>query len=147
MVSYAPFMGKLYTYVSILAVLLGMAGCQLLLQEAPENNVDADVLATYFDGPKVRPGVALAISVTATGTQGQAAKQYFVDADGYIAMNGETVVKKKTLTIANATAENSLEDNEQIFNTFATLIGGISTPIEMTGIAKQTIVFDTEANE
>ena len=50
-------------------------------------NVDVDQLATYFDGePKVRPGVALAISVTATGSSGTAAKQYFVDADGYISM-------------------------------------------------------------
>ena len=66
-------MGKLYSYISLLAMLLGLAGCASLLQEPSEQNVDADVLATYFDGPKVRPGVALAISVTATGTQGQAA--------------------------------------------------------------------------
>ncbi len=49
-------------------------------------NMDADALATYFDGPKVRPGVALAISVTATGNSGTAARQYFVDAEGYITM-------------------------------------------------------------
>ena len=48
--------------------------------------MDADALATYFDGPKVRPGVALAISVTATGNSGTAARQYFVDAEGYITM-------------------------------------------------------------
>ena len=92
-------MGKLYTYVSLLAMILVMGGCQSLLHEAPENSVDADVLATYFDGPKVRPGVALAISVTATGTQGQAAKQYFVDADGYIAMELVGQIKCDGLTL------------------------------------------------
>ncbi len=50
-------------------------------------NVDVDQLATYFDGePKVRPGVALAISVTATGSSAMSAKQYFVDAEGCITM-------------------------------------------------------------
>jgi polysaccharide export outer membrane protein len=64
-------------------------GCETLLsalENQPEEDVDANVLATYFDGPKVRPGVALGISVTATGTQGDMAKQYFVDAEGYISM-------------------------------------------------------------
>lgn len=92
-------MGKLYSYISLLAMLLGMVGCVSLSQEPSEQNVDADVLATYFDGPKVRPGVALAISVTATGTQGQAAKQYFVDADGYIAMELVGQIKCDGLTL------------------------------------------------
>ena len=48
--------------------------------------VDPDFVATYFDGPKVRPGIALAISVSATGTKGHESKQYFVDAEGYITM-------------------------------------------------------------
>lgn len=52
-----------------------------------QTNVDVDQLATYFDGePKVRPGVALSISVTATGASVSSAKQYFVDAEGYITM-------------------------------------------------------------
>ena len=92
-------MGKLYSYISLLAMLLGLAGCASLLQEPSEQSVDADVLATYFDGPKVRPGVALAISVTATGTQGQAAKQYFVDADGSIAMELVGQIKCDGLTL------------------------------------------------
>ena len=92
-------MGKVDTYSSLLAMRLGVAGCAALLQEPSEQNVDADVLATYFDGPKVRPGVALAISVTATGTQGQAAKQYFVDADGYIAMELVGQIKCDGLTL------------------------------------------------
>ena len=92
-------MGKLYSYILFLAVFLGIAGCQSFLYDTSENNVDAEVLATYFDGPKVRPGVALAISVTATGTEGQAAKQYFVDADGYIAMELVGQVKCDGLTL------------------------------------------------
>ena len=66
-----------------------LCGCETLLdalENPPPEDVDANVLATYFDGPKVRPGVALGISVTATGTQGDMAKQYFVDAEGYISM-------------------------------------------------------------
>jgi len=93
------FMERLYSYILLLVVFLSMAGCQSFLQETRENSVDADVLATYFDGPKVRPGVALAISVTATGTQGQAAKQYFVDADGYIAMELVGQIKCDGLTL------------------------------------------------
>ena len=92
-------MGKLYSYILFLAVFLGIAGCQSFLYDTSENNVDAEVLATYFDGPKVRPGVALAISVTATGAEGQAAKQYFVDADGYIAMELVGQVKCDGLTL------------------------------------------------
>ena len=92
-------MGKLYSYIMLITMLLGMVGCVSLSQEPSEQSVDADVLATYFDGPKVRPGVALAISVTATGTQGQAAKQYFVDADGYIAMELVGQIKCDGLTL------------------------------------------------
>lgn len=63
-------------------------------------NVDVDQLATYFDGePKVRPGVALGISVTATGASGTAAKQYFVDAEGYITMELVGRIKCDGLTL------------------------------------------------
>ena len=99
MVSYGAFMERLYSCILLFVVFSCMTGCQSLLQESRENSVDADVLATYFDGPKVRPGVALAISVTATGTQGQAAKQYFVDADGYIAMELVGQIKCDGLTL------------------------------------------------
>ena len=92
-------MGRLYSYIMLITMLLGMVGCVSLSQEPSDQSVDADVLATYFDGPKVRPGVALAISVTATGTQGQAAKQYFVDADGYIAMELVGQIKCDGLTL------------------------------------------------
>jgi polysaccharide export outer membrane protein len=79
-------------------------GCQtarsLFSSEEPrKNDVDAEVLATYFDGPKVRPGVALGISVTATGTDGSIAKQYFVDAEGYITMDLVGQIKCDGLTL------------------------------------------------
>lgn len=93
------FMGRLYTYILTIVMLLGITGCETMLHETQDNSVDADVVATYFDGPKVRPGVALSISVTATGTQGQAAKQYFVDADGYIAMELVGQIKCDGLTL------------------------------------------------
>ncbi len=63
-------------------------------------NVDVDQLATYFDGePKVKPGIALGISVTATGASGTAAKQYFVDAEGYITMELVGRIKCEGLTL------------------------------------------------
>ena len=68
---------------------VGLGGCivlDFLDGRGPKENVDPNVLATYFDGPKVRPGVALGISVTAVGAEQSSHKQYFVDADGYISM-------------------------------------------------------------
>ena len=68
---------------------VGLGGCFILdyLEDDKKGaNVDPDVLATYVDGPKVRSGVALAISATAVGAETSTHKQYFVDADGYISM-------------------------------------------------------------
>lgn len=69
---------------------VGAGGCTVLDYfdglGQKDGNVDPNVLATYFDGPKVRPGVALDISVTAVGASQSSHKQYFVDADGYISM-------------------------------------------------------------
>ena len=67
------------------------SGCGTLwdavIGQDDSGNVDVDQLATYFEGePKVRPGVALSISVTTTGSAASSAKQYFVDAEGYITM-------------------------------------------------------------
>ena len=63
-------------------------------------NVDVDQLATYFDGePKVRPGVALSVSVTATGSSAMSAKQYFVDAEGCITMELVGRIKCDGLTL------------------------------------------------
>ncbi len=88
----------------VCAVLFGMCGCESIWSalsggDNPGDNVDADALATYFDGPKVRPGVALAISVTATGNAGTAAKQYFVDAEGCITMELVGRIKCDGLTL------------------------------------------------
>lgn len=83
-------------------LLMFVCGCETFfasLQNEPQPEVDTDALATYFDGPKVRPGVALAISVTATGTLGSEAKQYFVDAEGYITMELVGRVKCDGLTL------------------------------------------------
>ena len=94
---------KIISLVFMLSVAF-FTGCQtarsLFLSEEPrKNDVDAEVLATYFDGPKVRPGVALGISVTATGTDGSIAKQYFVDAEGYITMDLVGQIKCDGLTL------------------------------------------------
>ena len=84
-------------------VLACFCGCETIWSAVSggdeTENVDADALATYFDGPKVRPGVALAISVTATGGQGTAAKQYFVDAEGCITMELVGRIKCEGLTL------------------------------------------------
>ena len=92
-------MERLYTYAMVAIAIFGISGCALLPQEERKESVDAEVLATYFDGPKVRPGVALAISVTATGSQGGAVKQYFVDADGCITMELVGQIKCDGLTL------------------------------------------------
>ena len=70
---------------------VGVGGCIIVdtidgLLNPKDGNVDPNVLATYVDGPKVRPGVALSISVTAVGAENSSHKQYFVDADGNISM-------------------------------------------------------------
>ena len=80
-------------HICLLAILLTLVcqcGCSSISNWLGvgdgEEKIDSAVLATFFDGPKVRPGVALSISVTAVGTPGRDAKQYFVDAEGYITM-------------------------------------------------------------
>ena len=64
-----------------------------------DKRVDQDVLATYFGEPKVRPGVALSISVSAVGAEASTHKQYFVDADGFISMELIGQVKCKDMTL------------------------------------------------
>ncbi len=86
---------------ALLALLVG--GCStvtdFIFRDDRKNAVDTEVIATYFDGPKVRPGVALGISVTAAGQPGQSAKQYFVDAEGYITMELVGQIKVNGLTL------------------------------------------------
>ena len=83
---------------------VGLGGCIVLdyledIGGKKDGNVDPNVLATYFDGPKVRPGVALGISVTAVGAEGSTQKQYFVDADGNISMELIGQVKCDGMTL------------------------------------------------
>lgn len=84
---------------------VGLGGCIVtdyltrILGEDGDKNVDPNVLAIYFDGPKVRPGVALDISVSAVGAGGTAHKQYFVDAEGYISMELIGQVKCDGMTL------------------------------------------------
>ncbi len=98
-------MKKLKNFIALLllsASVSCLSGCFIgsLFSEAEERDqVDPGVVATYFDGPKVRPGVAVAISVTATGSVGTEAKQYFVDADGCITMSLVGQIKCDGLTL------------------------------------------------
>jgi len=92
--------------LALLFALVALTGCESLVsflegQEKTErpDEVDNGALATYFEGPRVRPGVALSISVTAAGTQGHAASQYFVDAEGYITMELVGRIKCDGLTL------------------------------------------------
>jgi len=82
-------------------VLFVAGGCAFLdgLEDPARSDVDPQVMATYFDGPTIRPGVALQIGVTAVGTQGSASKQYFVDADGCISMELIGQVKCEGLSL------------------------------------------------
>lgn len=98
------FMGKLFLHIVIFALTVLLGGCASVISAFTDDahkdqGVDADLLATYFDGPKVRPGVALQISVTAAGLVGQDAKPYFVDADGYITMELVGQIKCDGLTL------------------------------------------------
>lgn len=97
---------KFQSIRSVLIVLLAMilvGGCETIVNALNGaeggTSVDPNVAATYFDGPKVRPGVALAISVTAVGTPGREAKQYFVDAEGCITMELVGTIKCEGLTL------------------------------------------------
>ena len=97
-------MNRLALGAFTLCLLVVASGCETIWNavvgkdEGPA--VDVDQLATYFDGePKIRPGVALGISVTATGAAGTEAKQYFVDAEGYISMQLVGRIKCDGLTL------------------------------------------------
>lgn len=82
-----------------------VCGCESITKaldgaDGPEKEaVDTALLATYFDGPKVRPGVALAISVTAVGASSRDSRQYFVDAEGCITMELVGRIKCEGMTL------------------------------------------------
>lgn len=88
-------MHKISAYMALSVILTCSSGCiteglshawNSLFGEEQGKEVN-EPEAVYFEGPVVRPGVALAISVTATGASGREQKQYFVDAEGYITMD------------------------------------------------------------
>ena len=58
-------MGKLYTYSASLAVFcILLCGCETFKGVFHEKeNVDSDVVATWWDGPRIRAGVALVVQV------------------------------------------------------------------------------------
>ena len=58
-------MGKLYTYSALLAVFcILLCGCETFKDVFHEKeNVDYDVVATWWDGPRIRAGVALVVQV------------------------------------------------------------------------------------
>lgn len=84
---------RILSLLAMTAAVFCLCGCESILKaldgtDAPPQDATqgAGVAATYFGEPKVRPGVMLAISVTATGLSGREAKQYPVDPEGYITM-------------------------------------------------------------
>lgn len=94
-------MFSVYRFAFIAAATLFLGGCSALSSLFPDrerNIAGPDLDAVYFE-PKVRPGLALAISVTATGAQGAQSKQYFVDAEGYITMSLIGQVKVEGLSL------------------------------------------------
>ena len=82
-----------------------VCGCESIqkaldgVEGSEKESVDTALLATYFDGPKVRPGVALAISVTAVGASSRDSRQYFVDAEGCITMERVGRIKCEGMTL------------------------------------------------
>ena len=96
---------KILAFGAVALCLLAFSyGCETMwstiVGRNDQGDIDVDQMATYFDGePKVRPGIALAIAVTATGSSGTAAKQYFVDAEGYITMELVGRIKCDGLTL------------------------------------------------
>ena len=82
-----------------------VCGCESIqkaldgVEGSEKESVDTALLATYFDGPKVRPGVALAISVTAVGASSRDSRQYFVDAEGCITMELVGRIKCEGMTL------------------------------------------------
>lgn len=83
--------------------LMGLGGCELLQGlSQPGNGRDMTVVpeAKYVDPiPRVQRGVALAISVTASGITNRESKQYIVDAEGCITMELVGTIKCEKLSL------------------------------------------------
>lgn len=99
---------------ALFLALTGLGGCAWL-QELVLSGSGRDMTvvpeAEYVDPvPRVRPGVALTISVTASGITNREAKQYFVDAEGCITMELVGTIKCDKLSL--------LELQERITNAY-----------------------------
>lgn len=99
-------MARCAVYAFLGVVMASSSGCltdivKRLYKEimSEPGEIDAELAATYFDGPKVQPGIALSISVSATGAKGHASSQYIVDPEGYIAMELIGAVKVDGYTL------------------------------------------------
>lgn len=79
--------------------------------------------------------------------QGRTSRKVATNSDGYIAMTGDTSTGNKTFSITFANADNSRTQNELIFDTIATIIGGATTPMLVNGTPTQTINFTEYAEE
>jgi len=59
-------MGVLYSRTALLVIAcicLLFCGCETMPEVSPRHSADANVVATWWDGPRIRPGVALVIQV------------------------------------------------------------------------------------
>lgn len=80
-------MGKLYTYSALLAVFcILLCGCETFKDVFHEKeNVDSDVVATWWDGPRIRAGVVLIVQVGSVASQ-PVTMQCQVDQNGDITL-------------------------------------------------------------
>lgn len=84
---------------ALFLMLAGMCGCELLNPAGVGANDPVTKEPTYFGVPRVKPGVALTISVTASGITNRESKQYFVDSEGCITMELVGTIKCDNLTL------------------------------------------------
>lgn len=68
--------------------------------------------------------MALAKSGYRGAYQGTTKVNVAIDSNGYIAPAGTTAMGYKKVSITKANAENSLQDNTDVFNFFLGLVGG-----------------------
>ena len=82
-------MGKLYrafAYFGILSLVAGLCGCEMLHDAfGKRQQVDSSVVATWWDGPRIRPGVALIVQVGTVATQPMT-MEVLVDQNGEVTL-------------------------------------------------------------
>ena len=98
-------MNRILSIFCLLAT-LSFAGCETITSVVneirgvpPKAQVEPDTVATYYSGPRARPGITLGITVMAAGSAAFEAKQYLVDPEGKILMPliGEVACDEMTL--------------------------------------------------